>query len=350
MKPFCLNLLETIVHSRKNDKNLDLIQFSASGFTPNFFKKLDELIVSTSSITKFDALEATSSLKKKLMDTIERVQWEQAYKNSSDNFKKIIQALYLNKECFHIELEGSEHFRDKPDFNLTEHHMSLFIHALSHNTTLQELKISYYTCNTKLFNALARCIEKHPSIRSLNFQGCDLSNRRVKLICDLLLRRGKQMNHLNLQSNRKITSEGMGSINHLLNNSVIQLKSLNMEMCNLDDQELEMLCKGIEQSQYLKILQIDMNDFTEVGFESLSESLKNNSTLTILNYRDWPIKFAYDKDIKKTLERNRKLELSQQVKAEGIFNHVSKHPSAIHSHPAPAPCNKCYHIYDKVKE
>lgn len=126
--------------------------------------------------------------------------------------------------------------------------------ALSMNTTLQYLNL----CRNRIGPA---------GVQSL-VEGLH-SNRTLKV--------------LDLSDNETIGDQGAQIIASALPHDTIAIAALYLHHCDISDQGMKLIAKGLRKNKALKLLDVSFNRITNVGWACLAdESLRHNSTLRVL--------------------------------------------------------------------
>lgn len=312
--PFCeataLQLIKGLVSS-----NLVHISIHSAGFLESFFMALCALIRQSATTITFTALGADARHQKMLQNVMETVQLEQSFKTAPDELKEKIKML-KSESLLHVDFYGKKHDSDP----FTQNHLHLIIDTISHNVSLQELRLSDMEVQNEALYRFVACLEKHPSLRAVSLASCSLDDTAIALLCDALLKRRVQLTHLGLKYNPAITAKGIRALCQLLNNESIQLKSLDLSSCTLTEDALVLLADCLRHDRYVKILNLNLDsDFTSAGLQYISKALQENQTLTVLKL---PLCKKGPKELEDRLQTNRQLELSDRRNATSIFQRV----------------------------
>jgi len=131
----------------------------------------------------------------------------------------------------------------------------------------EELKAKTKTSIGFLYKVDRELISKKFNFLSLDFSDNNLDDRKIKKII-----LGLQDNHstndiqaINLANNEKITENGWSLFTEKHLTTAMNLHSLNISHCNLDDNSFKRICEGITKNEALNLHTLDISDNVNIS-------------------------------------------------------------------------------------
>ncbi|KAJ2615249.1 hypothetical protein H4S08_001323 [Coemansia sp. RSA 1365] len=121
------------------------------------------------------------------------------------------------------------------------------------------------------------------ALKTLNLSGNTLRSPGVHLLTQYLIKTGRSLEALDISSN-EISLAGARDIAHALNiENDLSLKSLNLDMNQLEANGCELLSRALAHNTVLELLVLSRNNIFDNGCQLLFESLGGNTALQTLD-------------------------------------------------------------------
>jgi Ran GTPase-activating protein (RanGAP) involved in mRNA processing and transport len=158
--------------------------------------------------------------------------------------------------------------------------------GLRSNTTLQQLDLSLCRLGNQGISVLANALAiRNDSALELNLSCNDITPAGISALIDDSMGTMKTLTKLCLMGN-PIGNEGATILADALGCSTMpNLKRLDLDWCNVDNDGFVALVSALEQNTSLQILNLQGHHYGERGCLALAESLPNIKVLQQINFR-----------------------------------------------------------------
>jgi len=145
------------------------------------------------------------------------------------------------------------------------------VHDPEHENTIRES----HTQMDQIYNKL-----KSKQIEYLDLSWSAIRGSELQRICTLLSM-DECVRHINMSGYGYGTNEILNLLASIKNSKLVE--SLNLSYCGLDDQAAQFIGEFLQTNKSLKNLNLTLNPYTKIGFNSILTGLKANRHLKIIH-------------------------------------------------------------------
>ena len=170
-------------------------------------------------------------------------------------------------------------------------------------------------------STLLRCTTTQ--LKALNLDNNDIDDEGVEVLASALVNLN-QLQELNLDSNSSITIKGWRAVASLLELSSSSLKSLDVSFNDIGNEEVMVFVNALANNSTLKELDMQHCDITEEGWSPFSRLLCDNSSVNntyLSNHTIEHIRGTTDAHVNKYLVLNKREDKQQVAMTKILQNH-----------------------------
>ena len=196
---------------------------------------------------------------------------------NNENIEALINILRYPTEKITRILFNSNFDKNLSEFNIQK----LLLNLITYNSGL--LSLSFNDCKNislSIISNIIFSIQNIKNLKILNIESCNLNDNHIKILFEGL-RDNKSIIALMLRKNN-ITSQGAFYVSEYLSKN-INIKQLFLGDNNIKDKGLEALFNAISRSKNISIIDISNNNFSRSDFDILIDYLKTNPILNSLD-------------------------------------------------------------------